>query len=154
MCTNVYWHIQEVLTYNLYKLQEKVTHGPSLRKSLNVLYWHLHYLYTHSLTKCVVIGTFTSSPRKCNNAIVQVRAVGKMYGMYTLYPPVASPVIRQTKIEEPHTPVSALLRAHQCGILMVDVSNVPDGTLKCSFLIIMVQQNYTCRHSNTVNIPT
>ena len=28
-----------------------------------------------------------------------------------------------------------LVEAHQCGILMVDVSNVPDGTLNCSFLI-------------------
>ena len=29
-----------------------------------------------------------------------------------------------------------LVEAHQCGgVLMVDVSNVPDGTLNCSFLI-------------------
>ena len=67
----------------------------------------------------VAIGTSTSSPRKCKNAIVQVRAVGKMYGMYTLYPPVASPVVQQTVLQ---------------------FSN-------------MAQQNYTCRHSNTVNIP-
>ena len=42
--------------------------------------------------------------------IVQVRTVGKMYEMYTLYPSVAFPVIQQTKMEEPQTPVSALLR--------------------------------------------
>ena len=33
---------------------------------------------------------------------------------------IASPVIRQTKMEEPQTAVSPLLQAHQCGILMID----------------------------------
>ena len=66
--------------------------------------------FTDTSTKSVAIGTSTSSPRKCNNAIVQVRTVGKMYEMYTLYPPVAFPVIQQTKMEEPHTAVSTLLR--------------------------------------------